>query len=171
MQSFSTVFRFWSFLIFLRSNFRTHSTNEFVCVVHAERASELAGDGAHVFHADDAGRDEASLHMRGAWFTLHRVSRFLLQRLRHGRSPEASHGREIWLLGLVGSYGLHCFIWGQSSSLIDLPFAFCNYRCLVSYVGCWMSDQCVRISKVLGFSVCNLTVICFEYASKLLHGC
>jgi hypothetical protein len=88
-----------------------------VLCVRAERASELAGDDAHVFHADDTRRDETSLHVRCAWFGLHSVPIFLLQRLRHRRSAEASHSREIWLLGFDGAYGLHSFIRGQTASL------------------------------------------------------
>lgn len=102
----------------------------------AERASELAGVDAHVFHADDSRRDETSLRVCCAWFGLHGDSLFLLPRVCHGRSPEASHCREIWLPGFDGAYGLHSFIRDQTASLINDV------------------DQCMRLCffvPVLGF--------------------
>jgi hypothetical protein len=118
--------------------------------VRAERASELAGDDAHVFHADDTRRDETPLRVRWAWFALHSDSLFLLQRVCHGRSPEASHYREIWLLGFDGAYGLHSFIRGQTASLIN-DVDQCSCFCFLGFSNKLKGINNVWILWVLDF--------------------
>ncbi|KAI6684191.1 hypothetical protein NL676_030104 [Syzygium grande] len=54
-----------------------------------EGTPELAGDDAHVLHADDSWRAETPLRLRLSRTPLHRLSLLLLQRLRHWRSLEA----------------------------------------------------------------------------------